>query len=70
MRFVSHITSTPFLRVESGYTATGLSTTSELLPSACCVELPSKPHKGNSASFGKLPNSLICVLLRKLASGW
>ena len=65
----SHITSTPFLRVVSGNAATGLSTQSELLPSACCVELPSKPQLGRSASLGKLANSLICVLLRKLASG-
>jgi hypothetical protein len=49
----SHITSTPFLRVLSGYTATGLSMQSELRPSACWVELPSKPHSGSSnSSFG------------------
>ena len=49
--------------------ATGFKMMSELLPSACWVELPSNPQLGRSASFGKLLNSLICVLLRRLASG-
>jgi hypothetical protein len=66
----SHMTSAPSLRVVSGKIATGFNTQSELLPSACRVELPSKPQLGRSASFGKLANSLICVLLRRLASGW
>lgn len=65
----SHMTSAPFLRVESGKTATGFSTQSELPPGAWRVELPSKPHKGSSSSFGKLANSLIWVLLRRFATG-
>ena len=65
----SHITSTPFLRSLSGYTATGLSTQSELRPSACMVELPSKPHSGSCSSDGKLSNSLICVLPRRFGTG-
>jgi len=65
----SAMTSTPFLRVLSGNTATGFNTQSELLPSACWVELPSKPQFGSSESLGKLLNSLICVLLRRLANG-
>ena len=63
------MTSTPFLRVVSGKTATGFSPQSELWPSACLVELPSKPHMGNSSSVGKLSNSLIVVLLRRLGTG-
>ena len=65
----SAITRTPFLRVLSGKTATGFNTQSELRPSACCVELPSKPQFGSSPSLGKLLNSLIWVLLRRLANG-
>ena len=54
----SHMTSAPFLRVESGKTATGLSrAVAELRPSACWVELPSKFHIGNSSSLGKPSNS-------------
>ncbi len=65
----SHITRAPFVRSLSGKTATGLSTQSELLPSACSVELPSKPQSGSSSSDGKLSNSLICVLPRRLGTG-
>src|SRR3954462_11499597 len=42
---------------------------SEVRPSAWRVELPSKPHHGNSSSLGKLLNSLICVLPRRFATG-
>src|SRR3954466_6256639 len=65
----SHITRTPLVRAPSGKTATGLSTQSELLPSACRVELPSKPHSGSCASVGNESNSLICVLPRRLGTG-
>src|ERR1700733_15374480 len=57
----SHITSAPLVRAPSGYTATGLSTQSELLPSACKVELPSKPHSGTCSSAATRANSLIFV---------
>lgn len=43
----SHRTIAPFLRSLSGKMRTGFRTQSELLPSACLVELPSKPHKGS-----------------------
>src|SRR3954452_20856324 len=49
--------------------ATGLSTQSELWPSACMVELPSKPHSGSCSSVGNTSNSLICVLPRRLGVG-
>ena len=65
----SHITSAPLRRVLSGKTATGLSMQSELRPSACWVELPSKPHIGSCSSVGKLSNSLIWVLLRRFGTG-
>src|SRR5580704_19659851 len=65
----SHITSTPLVRPPSGYTATGLSTQSELWPSACMVELPSKPHSGSWSSVGNDANSLICVLPRRFGVG-
>ena len=38
--------------------ATGFSTQSELRPSACMVELPSKPHSGSCSSVGKLSKIL------------
>src|SRR5580658_8086456 len=59
----------PSLRVASGYSATGLSTQSELLPSACMVELPSKPHLGRSARVGGCSNSFIRVLPRRAGTG-
>src|SRR5213592_2027773 len=65
----SHITSTPLLRAPSGKTRTGLSTQSELLPSACMVELPSKPHSGSCSSVGNESNALIWVLPRKFGVG-
>src|SRR6202040_572664 len=65
----SHITSAPLLRAASGKTATGLSTQSELWPSACRVELPSKPHSGSCSSVGNVSNSLICVLPRSFRAG-
>src|SRR3984957_21130125 len=65
----SHITRTPLVRAVSGYTATGLSTQSELWPSACMVELPSKPHSGSWSSVGNDANSLICVLPRRFGVG-
>src|SRR6266571_5395263 len=49
--------------------ATGLSTQSELWPSACRVELPSKPHSGSCSSVGNESNSLICVLPRRFGVG-
>src|SRR3954468_21333087 len=65
----SHITSTPLVRAASGNTATGFSTQSELWPSACCVEDPSKPHSGSCSSVGNSANSLICVLPRRFGTG-
>ena len=65
----SHITSTPLVRAPSGNTATGFSTQSELWPSACMVELPSKPHSGSCSSVGKLSNSLSWVLPRRFGTG-
>ena len=65
----SHITSAPFFWVGVGIDRDGLSMQSELLPSAWRVELPSKPHIGSSSSFGKLSNSLIWVLPRRLGTG-
>src|SRR6188768_3872430 len=49
--------------------ATGFSTQSELWPSACMVEEPSKPHSGSCSSVGKAANSLICVLPRRFGVG-
>src|SRR6266699_5836307 len=65
----SHIMSTPLVRAPSGKTRTGFSTQSELWPSACMVELPSKPHSGSCSSVGNESNSLICVLPRKFGVG-
>src|ERR1700744_679788 len=65
----SHITSAPLVRAPSGYTATGFSTQSELCPSACIVEEPSKPQSGSCSTVGNEANSLICVLPRKLGVG-
>src|SRR6476620_7526347 len=49
--------------------ATGLSTQSELWPSACRVELPSKPHSGSCSRAGNESNSLIWVLPRRFGVG-
>src|SRR6478752_2698988 len=49
--------------------ATGFSTQSELWPSACWVDEPSKPHSGSCSSVGNSANSLICVLPRRLGTG-
>src|SRR6202142_2813130 len=65
----SHITRMPSVRAASGNTATGLRTQSELLPSACMVELPSKPHSGSCSSVGNESKALICVLPRRLGIG-
>src|SRR5215831_21372038 len=65
----SHMTSTPLARAASGKTATGFSTQSELWPSACKVEEPSKPHSGSCSSVGNDANSLIWVLPRKFGVG-
>src|SRR5579872_5704003 len=65
----SHITSTPLVRAPSGNTATGLSTQSELWPSACWVEEPSKPQSGSCSNVGNEANSLIWVLPRKFGVG-
>jgi hypothetical protein len=65
----SHITSAPLVRAGSGYTDTGFSTQSELRPSACMVDEPSKPHSGSWSSVGNVSNSLICVLPRRFGVG-
>src|ERR1700733_13605737 len=65
----SHNTMAPLVRSLSRKTRTGFRTQSELLPSACLVELPSKPHNGSCSSDGKLSYSLICVLPRRLGTG-
>src|SRR4051812_39870199 len=65
----SHSTRAPLMRVLSGKTRTGLRTQSELLPSACLVELPSKPQRGSCSSVGKPSYSLICVLPRRFGTG-
>src|ERR1700733_4401797 len=57
------------LRLASGYRATGFSTQSELLPSACMVELPSKPQLGRSARVGGVSNAFIRVLPRRPGTG-
>src|SRR6201986_2077384 len=57
-------------RLASGYRATGLSTQSELLPSACIVELPSKPQVGKSASTGGLSNVFRVVFPRNSGTGF
>ena len=44
--------------------ATGFRMQSELLPSACMVELPSKPHSGMSASVGGMVKRLNLGLCR------
>src|SRR6266700_3622759 len=49
--------------------ATGFSTQSELWPSACMVDEPSKPHSGSCSSVGNEANSLICVLPRRFGVG-
>src|SRR5665213_2248120 len=53
----------------SGYSAAGFRMQSELLPSACMVELPSKPQLGMSARVGGCPNSLRRVLPRSSGTG-
>src|SRR3954469_646459 len=65
----SHITSTPLVRAPSGNTATGFSTQSDEWPSACRVELPSKPHSGSCSRVGNESNSLIWVLPRRFGVG-
>ena len=65
----SHITRAPFFRAGSGKSATGLRTQSELLPSACRVELPSKPQSGSSSRVGNRSNSTIFVLPRRFGTG-
>src|SRR3984957_365263 len=57
------------LRLASGYRATGFNTQSELFPSACIVELPSKPQLGRSAKVGAWSNTLIAVLPRSSGTG-
>src|SRR3981081_4766983 len=65
----SHITRTPLVRAPAGKPRTGLRTQSELFPSACIVELPSKPHSGSCSSVGNESYSLICVLPRRFGVG-
>src|ERR1700722_8736602 len=60
----------PFVRLASGYRATGFSTQSELLPSACMVELPSKPQLGRSERVGGFSNALRRVLPRSSGTGF
>src|SRR5580692_710074 len=43
---------------------------SDLLPSACIVELPSNPQRGMSARVGVLSKLLICVLPRSSGMGF
>ena len=42
---------------------------SDLLPSACMVELPSNPHSGRSARVGAFSNDFIRVLPRNSGMG-
>ena len=63
------MTSMPSALAGSGNSATGLSRQSELLPSACLVELPSKPQSGISSSVGGLLNAFTLVLLRRFGTG-
>src|ERR1700676_1794455 len=58
------------LRLPSGYRAAGFSTQSELLPSACMVELPSKPQLGRSARVGGCSYALSSVLPRSSGTGF
>src|ERR1019366_7541842 len=58
------------LRLASKYCATGFRIQSELLPSACIVELPSKPQSGRSARVGGFSNDLIVVLPRSSGTGF
>src|ERR1700676_2296024 len=57
------------LRLPSGYRATGFSTQSELLPSACMVELPSNPQLGISARVGGCSNAFSRLLPRRSGTG-
>ena len=43
---------------------------SDFCPSACIVELPSKPHRGRSASVGGFSNALIVSLAAQLGNGF
>ena len=52
-----------------GKSATGCSRQSELEPSACCVELPSKFQTGRSSRVGATVNDSIFVLLRRFGTG-
>src|SRR5580704_17389405 len=58
------------LRLASGYRATGFRIQSDLLPSACMVELPSKPQRGRSASVGGLSKDFSWVLPRSSGTGF
>ena len=63
------MTSRPLRLAGSGKSATGWSRQSELLPSACRVELPSKFQTGSSSRTGSPSNSTIFVLLRRFGTG-
>ena len=65
----SHSTSTPFVRAGSSTARIGFSTQSELWPSACWVDEPSKPHSGSCSSDGRELNSLTSVLPRRFGVG-
>ena len=65
----SHSTIAAFSQAGSGKSATGWSMQSELWPSACRVELPSKPHCGSSSSVGNVSNDSTLVLPRRFGTG-
>src|SRR6185369_169709 len=65
----SFITTKALFRLISGYRATGFRMQSELLPSACMVELPSNPQLGRSARVGGCSNCLSRVLPRSSGTG-
>ena len=60
----SVITRYPLDLSGSGNIDTGFSRQSELFPSACCVELPSKDHIGQSSIFPEKSLSILVLLLR------
>src|SRR5439155_19124066 len=63
------MTSTALARAGSGKSATGCNTQSELDPSACFVELPSKFQTGSCPRLGSPASSTIFVLLRRFGVG-
>ena len=63
------MTSAAFARAGSRKIATGLSTQSELLPSAWRVELPSKPQSGQLVERREASNSSTLVLPAQVGHG-